>query len=89
MDFISGFPGEDLAAYQHMPKLNTILVHLQPPTGPAGLVRLDRFSPYFQEPEANGIVRVRPAAAYHYVDPFPEERLAHLAYYFDFDYAGD
>ncbi len=50
-------------------------------------LRLDRFNPYYQEPEAYGMVNVRPIAAYHYVYPFPEESLARLAYYFDFDYA--
>jgi hypothetical protein len=52
-----------------------------------GQVRLDRFSPYYKEPEAYGMVRVRPAPAYRYVYPFSEDSLTRLAYHFDFDYA--
>jgi len=88
-NFIAGFPGEDPAAYQHMAEMIPALVHLQPPAGEAGQVRLDRFSPYFQEPEAYGMLNVRPTQAYRYVYPFPEESLARLACYFDFDYADD
>lgn len=82
-NLITGFPGEEPVAYQHMAKMIPALVHLQPPME-TGQLRLDRFSPYFQQPEAYGMVRVRPAAAYRYIYPFPEESLARLAYYFDF-----
>lgn len=85
-NFIAGFPGEDPEAYQRTAEIIPALVHLQPPVGSAAPVRLDRFSPYFQEPEAFGMVNVRPAAAYRFVYPFPEESLSRLAYYFDFDY---
>ena len=86
-NFIVGFPGEEPTAYQHMADMIPALAHFQPPTGEAGQMRLDRFSPYFQEPEAYGMVNVRPAQAYQYVYPFSEESLSRLAYYFDFDYA--
>lgn len=88
--FLSGFPGEDPNAYQRMADMIPALVHLQPPeTSGLSRLRLDRFSPYFQQPETHGIVGVRPAAAYHYVYPFSEEILTRLAYHFDFDYADD
>jgi len=86
-NFITGFPGEDPEAYQRMAEKIPVLSHLQPPTGPADQVRLDRFSPYFQQPEMYGMLNVRPAASYSYIYPFPDESLARLAYYFDFDYA--
>ena len=86
-NYISGFPGEDPAAYQRMAEVIPSIAHLQPPTGDANHVRLDRFSPYFQDPAMHGMVNIRPAAAYRFVYPFPEESLFRLAYYFDFDYA--
>jgi ribosomal peptide maturation radical SAM protein 1 len=87
-NIITGFPGEDPAAYQRMAEMIPALVHLQPPISKGGArLRLDRFSPYFQHPEAYGMVHIRSNAAYHYVYPFSEESLASLAYFFDFDYA--
>ena len=58
----------------------------QPPAG-GGRLRLDRFSPYFDEAEANGLVNVRPSDAYRHVYPFAPAALDRLAYYFDYDYA--
>ena len=59
--------------------------------GPAvatGRVRLDRFSPYFQDPPAaHGMANPRPIPAFRYVYPFPDEVLARLAYYYEYDYA--
>ena len=87
-NLLSGFPGEDPTAYQRMAELIPLISHLQPPTSRGiSTLRLDRFSPYFQNPEALGLVNIRPAAAYRYVYPFPKESLSRLAYYFDFDYA--
>ena len=86
-NFITGFPGEDPEVYRRMGEMIPVLSHLQPPTGPADQVRLDRFSPYFEQPETYGMLNVRPAASYSYVYPFPAESLTRLAYYFDFDYA--
>ena len=50
-------------------------------------MRIQRFSTYFEDPESYGFVNVRPATAYSYLFPFAEGTLAHLAYYFDHDYA--
>jgi ribosomal peptide maturation radical SAM protein 1 len=84
--FLCGFPGEDPSEYERAADLLPLLAHLQPPTGIYPL-RLDRFSPYFAAPEANGMVAVRPAAGYRHVYPFSDAQLRRLAYYFDFDYA--
>jgi ribosomal peptide maturation radical SAM protein 1 len=86
-NLLVGFPGEDLGAYQRMEKIIPSLTHLQPPGKGVSRMRLDRFSPYFNNPEAYGIVNVRPGAAYRYVYPFGKEVLERLVYYFDFDYA--
>ncbi|MGC8640956.1 MAG: RiPP maturation radical SAM C-methyltransferase [Isosphaeraceae bacterium] len=80
-NFLYGFPGEDPEAYANLPDLIANLTHLVPPRA-EGRVRIDRFSPYFEVPEAFGLPRPRPAAAYHHVYPFDEEELASLAYYF-------
>ncbi len=85
-NFLCGFPGEDPAEYAGMADLVPSLTHIDPPGGP-GQIRLDRFSPYFNAPGANGIINVRASIAYRYIYPFPAGDLDRLAYYFDYDYA--
>lgn len=86
-NYLYGFPGEEPAEYERVRELMPALHHLDGPYG-CGQLRLDRFSPYFIDPEGNGILNVRPHAAYRYiytgVDP---SLLCHLVYYFEFDYA--
>ena len=80
-NFLYGFPGEDPGAYADLPDLIAKLVHLAPPQAD-GRVRIDRFSPYFESPEAFGLPRPRPIRAYRHVFPFGDDELASLAYYF-------
>ena len=80
-NFLYGFPGEDPGAYADLPSLVAKLVHLAPPQAD-GRVRIDRFSPYFESPEASGLSPPRPIRAYRHVFPFGGEGLASLAYYF-------
>jgi ribosomal peptide maturation radical SAM protein 1 len=84
-NLLYGFPRESDAAYDEMLSLLPLLHHLQPPEA-CGPVRLDRFSPFFEDPASFGIARVRPARAFYYVFPLPRSDLASLAYCFDFDY---
>jgi ribosomal peptide maturation radical SAM protein 1 len=86
-NFITGFPGEDPQAYHWMAEILPTLTHLQPPAGSSDLVRLDRFSPFFEDTQSFGMVNVRATAAYSYVYPFPRESLNRLAYFFDYSYA--
>ncbi|MBO9446756.1 RiPP maturation radical SAM C-methyltransferase [Ruegeria sp. R14_0] len=79
--FLYGFPGEDPEGFHHMAKLIPQLHHLQAP-GSIGPVRADRFSPYFDYPEAYGI-QVRPAKPYGYIFDVANEDLAQYAYHFD------
>jgi hypothetical protein len=52
------------------------------------LVRLDRFSPYWEAPERHGMVGVRHTWAYDYVfSGLPEAQRGRLAYFFDYEYA--
>jgi hypothetical protein len=60
-----------------MPKLR----HLPPPTN-TGRVFADRFSPYFQQPEAYD-VRLEPAAAYGFIHRFDDASVRRLAYHFN------
>ncbi len=85
-NFLAGFPGEDPQEYERMAAFIPALIHLQPPQG-FGLIRLDRFSPYFNEPERYEIVNVRAASGYTRVYPFAPDVLRRLAYYFDYDFA--
>src|SRR5262249_9843603 len=84
-NLIFGFPDEDPAEYQQMAELVPSLTHLQPPSGVYPL-RLDRFSPNFDQAARRGFATVRPAAPYRQVYPFPDPDLARLVWHFDFDY---
>jgi ribosomal peptide maturation radical SAM protein 1 len=84
--YLVGFPGEETEEYGRMAEMVPALLHLQPPICP-NLIRLDRFSPYFDDPEGYGLTNVRAASAYRAVYPFPEASLRRLAYHFDYDYA--
>jgi ribosomal peptide maturation radical SAM protein 1 len=84
-NFLYDVPGEDSADYEALPLLLSKLTHLVPPQAD-GPVRLDRFSPYHQDPGAFGLPAPRPVPAYRHVFPFPDDVLSRLAYYFD---AGD
>jgi ribosomal peptide maturation radical SAM protein 1 len=85
-NILYGFPGEDPAEYAALAELMPSLYHLAPPLA-AGRVRLDRFSPYFEDPAAHGMARARPSRAFRYVYPFPDDVLARLAHYYEYEYA--
>ncbi|MEO6056087.1 MAG: hypothetical protein ABIQ49_04535, partial [Gemmatimonadales bacterium] len=73
--------------YEQSARLMDALHHLPPPLGGLVPVRVDRFSPFFTTPEHLGIRNLRPDRAYRHVYDLPDEVLANLAYYFEFDYA--
>ncbi|MGQ9574074.1 MAG: RiPP maturation radical SAM C-methyltransferase [Thermoguttaceae bacterium] len=85
-NLLYGFPGEDPADYATLAELLPALFHLAPPLA-VGRVRLDRFSPYFEDPASYGIANPRPHPAFGYVFPFPEDSLARLAFYYQYEYA--
>ena len=82
---LHNIPDEDPAAYRRMTALAPLLEHLSPPER-CYPVRLDRHSPYQEQPQELGFDQVRPAAAYSlafdFLDP---EQVAGLAYYFEGD----
>ncbi len=83
--FLWGFPGEQPEEYARMAKIMPLLSHLEPPRA-ALAIRLDRFSPNYEQSAALGFANVRPAAAYGHIYPFEGAALRNMAYYFDYDY---
>jgi ribosomal peptide maturation radical SAM protein 1 len=84
-NILVGFPGEDLAEINRMTQLLPKLTHLDRPAA-CSKIRLDRFSPLFEQAQARGLKRVRPHHAYYYVFPFEKKSLMGLAYFFEYDY---
>ena len=80
-----GFAGEDPQEYRELGRTIGRLSHLPPPVG-WGQIRLDRFSPNFDDPTRHGMTNVQPYPAYRYLYDLPDGALARLAYYFTFDY---
>lgn len=84
-NILYGFPGETDADYAQTLEWLPSLVHLQPPSG-GGPVRVDRFSPYFQTPDAFGLKGLRPMPVFAHLYPFDAETQARIACYFEVDY---
>jgi ribosomal peptide maturation radical SAM protein 1 len=84
-NLIWGFPGESAAEYERMARLVPHLVHLPPPVSFNGL-RLDRFSPNFEQQERFGFTDVTPMPAYEHIYRLPRPAIANLAYFFNFSY---
>jgi ribosomal peptide maturation radical SAM protein 1 len=61
------------------------LQHLPPPWA-VFKIRVDRFSPYFMQPQQYGL-SLRPKEFYRFIYPFDDRSLFDLAYYFDDDHA--
>jgi ribosomal peptide maturation radical SAM protein 1 len=85
-NIIYGFPFEKEDDYRSMTNLIYLMTHLDPPEGVTKLA-LQRFSPYFIDPERYGFINIRPEKAYNFVYPFPSETIDRLAYFFDYDYS--
>lgn len=81
-----GFPEETPEDYAEMQAVLPAIYHLNPPTG-AAKIRLDRFSPHFDNANEHGFTNVRPALPYQYIYPFAPDVLANLAYHYFYDYA--
>ncbi len=81
-----GFPGEPPEEYGRMARLVPLLTHLPPPVS-ADDVRLDRFSPMFDNAARAGLTGVLPLPAYRHIYHLPRRAVANLACYFSFRYA--
>ncbi len=84
-NLLYGFPGETQEDYDRTVDVIRAIWHLPPPSG-YGPIRLDRFSPYHDDPAAFGMVGVRPMPPLPDLYPFEPSVQADVAYYFDFDY---
>lgn len=84
-NLLFGFPGETEEDYAQMAELLPALYHLRPP-GSVAPIRMDRFSPNFNDAEGLGLTQVQPFAMYHYLYPLPPEGVANLAYFFEYKY---
>jgi ribosomal peptide maturation radical SAM protein 1 len=84
-NLLYGFPEETAQDYAETVMSLQAIWHLSPPTG-YGPVRLDRFSPYHEDPAAFGMVNVRPMEPFVFLYPFDVEVVNRIAYYFEFDY---
>jgi len=87
-NLLYGFPGETVEDYQQQLELLASIRFLEPP-GTCGPLRLDRFSPYFNNPESFGLKNLRPMRAYSFLYPVNAQSMSQIAYYFDFDYEQD
>ena len=84
-----GFVGENEADYDDQIKLFDKLYHLTPPLSVAK-IRLDRFSPYFNNPEQEGIKITGGLKTYQFL--YREQELSKfegLFSYFEYDYLAD
>lgn len=82
-NLLHGFPGEDPEDYARMLARLPLLHHLTPPMV-CGPIRLDRFSPNFEQAEARGFREVRPYPSYRWVFGLEEAEAARMAYYFTY-----
>ena len=82
---LTGVPGETAADYEALLTLLPKIEHLQPPYG-HGILRIDRFSPYYSDPHRFGIRSIQPFDAYRRLYP-ESSRLSELAYHFGGDYS--
>jgi len=82
---IFGFPGENADDYREMSATIPLLTHLSPPRA-STIIRLDRFSPNFEDAEHLGFTNLAPKVAYEHVYPLTSDALSNLAYFFSFEY---
>lgn len=84
-NFLIGFPGEAPADYRRMSDLTPRVCHLPCPITVAA-IRLDRFSPNFNQSDHFGFTKVRPLPFYDFLYDLPDEVRRNLAYYFAYEY---
>jgi ribosomal peptide maturation radical SAM protein 1 len=85
-NLLYGFPGETAEDYVETAQTIAAITHLKPP-GTAAPIRLDRFSPNFDQAQHFGLVEVRPFSMYEFIYPLPPESVANLAYFFEYKYS--
>jgi ribosomal peptide maturation radical SAM protein 1 len=84
-NFLIGFPQECPDDYFEMAGLTARVCHLPRPAG-VSVIRLDRFSPNFNQAGQLGFTNLRPLPFYEFLYDLPETARRNLAYYFSYDY---
>ena len=84
-NLLYGFPGETADDYRDTARVIEAIYHLKPP-GAVAPIRLDRFSPNYDQAEHFGLVAVRPFSMYRHIYPLADEVVANLAYFFEYEY---
>jgi len=85
-NLLYGFPGETSEDYADTARTISSILHLKPP-GVVAPIRLDRFSPNYDQAEHFGLVTIQPFSMYTHLYPVNPESLANLAYFFEYRYA--
>jgi len=85
-NLLYGFPGETEQDYAETASMIDSITHLKPP-GMAAPIRLDRFSPNYDQAEHFGLAEAKPFSMYEFIYPFDREAVANLAYFFEYKYA--
>lgn len=79
-----GFPGDHVSSYIKTLELLPFLRHLHPPTGLCAL-SIERFSPYYFDPDTYAVKTIRPVSSYE--DVIPEGiNASAIAYHFTGSY---
>jgi len=86
-NLLGSFPGDRAEWYRDTNRIVSYIRHLQPPWGFFPL-RLQRFSPYHNDPESFGVSNVRPMAAYERIFPADSD-IQKIAYHFQGDYESE
>jgi ribosomal peptide maturation radical SAM protein 1 len=81
--FMVGIPGDSNEDYADQLRIIPWIEHLIPPE--IAPMRIQRFSPFFENPEKNGITKIQPLTAYKYAFPATMD-INRLAYYFRAEY---
>lgn len=80
-NYMVGFPNENKEDHLHQIELMKSLSHLSPPD--IAWVRIDRFSPYYNDSNRFGISNLRPFGSFKYLYPeLNEKQRARIAYFF-------
>ncbi len=83
-NLLYGFPGDQADDYRDMIDLMPLVRHLSPPSGVTEL-EIDRFSPYFDNPDEFGLTDIKVLAAYRAIYPDGAD-IDSLAYTFAVEY---
>ncbi len=86
-NILYGLPNESPAAYGEMARYLPLLSHLPAPAR-TSRIRLDRFSPLYNDAESYGLRDIQPARAYERVFG-PHPSLGEQSFFFDFNFADD